>query len=71
VSAVGAKYARRRAPLAVQIRDQLGELFPNVEFEARCSERVPSRQLECCSWSAPCGRESGAWSCHGSGSKVQ
>jgi transposase len=27
------KYARRRAPLAVQIRDQLGEVFPDVEFE--------------------------------------
>src|SRR3954454_804903 len=33
VSAVRANYARRRAPLAVQIRDQLGELFPDVEFE--------------------------------------
>ena len=33
VSAVRAKYARRRAPLAVQIRDQLGEVFPDVEFE--------------------------------------
>ena len=33
VSAIRAKYARRRAPLAVQIRDQLGELFPDVEFE--------------------------------------
>jgi transposase len=33
VSAIRAKYARRRAPLAVQIRDQLGEVFPDVEFE--------------------------------------
>jgi hypothetical protein len=33
VSAVRAKYARRRAPPAVQIRDQLGEVFPDVECE--------------------------------------
>lgn len=33
MSAIRAKYARRRAPLAVQIRDQLGEVFPDVEFE--------------------------------------
>jgi transposase len=39
VSAVRAKYARRRAPLAVQIRDQLGELFPDVEFEQAFGDR--------------------------------
>jgi transposase len=33
VSAIRAKYVRRRAALAVQIRDQLGEVFPDVEFE--------------------------------------
>jgi transposase len=39
VSAVRAKYARRRSPLAVQVRDQLGELFPDVEFEQAFGDR--------------------------------
>src|SRR6266498_4082342 len=32
VDAVRAMYARRRAPLAVQVRDQLGELFADAQF---------------------------------------
>src|SRR6266705_1499438 len=32
VVAVRAMYARRRAPLAVQVRDQLGELFADAQF---------------------------------------
>ena len=34
VVAVRAMYARRRAPLAVQVRDQLGELFADAQFAA-------------------------------------
>jgi len=30
VAAVRAKYARREAPLAVQVRDRFGELFPGT-----------------------------------------
>jgi hypothetical protein len=32
VVAVRVMYARRRAPLAVQVRDQLGELFADAQF---------------------------------------
>jgi len=39
VAAVRAKYARRQAPLAVQVRDRLGELFPDVEFESAFGDR--------------------------------
>ena len=39
VSAVLAKYARWRGPLAVRIHDQLGELFPDVEFEQAFGDR--------------------------------
>jgi transposase len=33
------KYARREAPLAVQVRDRLGELFPDTEFASAYGER--------------------------------
>src|SRR6266511_2096666 len=39
VVAVRAKYARREAPLAVQVRDRLGELFPDAEFESAFAGR--------------------------------
>jgi len=39
VAAVRAKYARRQAPLAVQVRDRLGELFPDAEFESAFGDR--------------------------------
>jgi transposase len=39
VAAVRKKYARRKAPLAVQVRDRLGELFPDAEFAAGFGER--------------------------------
>ena len=39
VAAVRKKYARRQAPLAVQVRDRLGELFPDVEFAAAFGDR--------------------------------
>ena len=32
VAAVKAIYRRRELPLAVQVRDMLGEVFPDVEF---------------------------------------
>jgi len=39
VAAVRAKYARRQAPLAVQVRDRLGEVFPDAEFESAYAGR--------------------------------
>jgi len=39
VAAVRAKYAWREAPLAVQVRDRFGELFPDVEFESAFAGR--------------------------------
>ena len=39
VAAVRAKYARRQAPLAVQVRDRLGEVFPDAEFESAFAGR--------------------------------
>src|SRR5574341_652991 len=39
VAAVRAKYARRQAPLAVQVRDRLGELFPDAEFASAFAGR--------------------------------
>ena len=39
VAAVRKKYARREAPLAVQVRDRLGELFPDTEFASAFGAR--------------------------------
>ncbi len=39
VAAVRRKYARREAPLGVQVRDRLGELFPDAEFALAFGER--------------------------------
>jgi transposase len=38
-AAVRKKYARRPAPLAVQVRDRLGEVFPDTEFAEAYDER--------------------------------
>src|SRR6266498_1066371 len=40
VDAVRAMYARRRAPLAVQVRDQLGELFAEALSDRQAAEAV-------------------------------
>jgi hypothetical protein len=40
VAAVRAMYRGRRAPLAVVIRDELGELFADEEFAAAFGVRV-------------------------------
>jgi transposase len=39
VAAVRAKYARRPVPLAVQVRDRLGELYPDAEFASAFGDR--------------------------------
>jgi transposase len=39
VAAVRARYARREAPLAVQVRDRFGALFPDAAFESAFAGR--------------------------------
>jgi transposase len=39
VAAVRAKYARREAPLGVQVRDRFGEVFPDIELAAASADR--------------------------------